>query len=176
MAAERWKTALRRVTEVLRQDRKTAFLLLGAAALLILLLLTGGKQTAAPAPEPETDSVSAQALEQELCRLLGAIEGVGAVRVMLHTASSGETVYAANTDGTAEKRDAQTNRKEKNSVVIVKNAQGEGGLVVREDYPVVTGAAVVCEGGGDPVVCERVVRTVGALFNLKSNHISVMPM
>ena len=57
-----------------------------------------------------------------------------------------------------------------------KNGQEESGLVVREDYPAVTGAAVVCEGGGDPVVRERIVRTVSALFNLKSNHISVMPM
>ena len=32
------------------------------------------------------------------------------------------------------------------------------------------------EGGGDPVVRERIVRTVSALFSLKSNHISVMPM
>ena len=175
MKTERWNTLLRHAAGVLKQDKKTAFLLLGAAALLLLLLFTGGKKTDVPAPEP-AEAMSAQALEQQLCELLGAIEGVGAVRVMLRTASSGETVYAANTDGTAERRDAQTNKKEKNSVVIVKNTQGESGLVVREDYPAVTGAAVVCEGGGDPVVRERIVRTVSALFSLKSNHISVMPM
>ncbi len=175
MKTERWNTLLRRAAGVLKQDKKTALLLLGAAALLLLLLFTGGKKTDVPAPEP-AEAMSAQALEQQLCDLLGAIEGVGAVRVMLRTASSGETVYAANTDGTAERRDAQTNKKEKNSVVIVKNPQGESGLVVREDYPAVTGAAVVCEGGGDPVVRERIVRTVSALFSLKSNHISVMPM
>ena len=175
MKTERWNTLLRHAAGVLKQDKKTALLLLGAAALLLLLLFTGGKKTDVPAPEP-AEAMSAQALEQQLCDLLGAIEGVGAVRVMLRTASSGETVYAANTDGTAERRDAQTNKKEKNSVVIVKNTQGESGLVVREDYPAVTGAAVVCEGGGDPVVRERIVRTVSALFSLKSNHISVMPM
>ncbi|MBR6313568.1 MAG: hypothetical protein IKR49_02900 [Clostridia bacterium] len=175
MKTERWNTLLRRAAGVLKQDKKTALLLLGAAALLLLLLFTGGKKTDVPAPEP-AEAMSAQALEQQLCDLLGAIEGVGAVRVMLRTASSGETVYAANTDGTVERRDAQTNKKEKNSVVIVKNTQGESGLVVREDYPAVTGAAVVCEGGGDPVVRERIVRTVSALFSLKSNHISVMPM
>lgn len=175
MKTERWNTLLRRAAGVLKQDKKTALLLLGAAALLLLLLFTGGKKTDVPAPEP-AEAMSAQALEQQLCDLLGAIEGVGAVRVMLRTASSGETVYAANTDGTAERRDAQTNKKEKNSVVIVKNTQGESGLVVREDYPAVTGAAVVCEGGGDPVVRERIVRTVSALFSLKFNHISVMPM
>ena len=175
MKTERWNTLLRRAAGVLKQDKKTALLLLGAAALLLLLLFTGGKKTDVPAPEP-AEAMSAQALEQQLCDLLGAIEGVGAVRVMLRTASSGETVYAANTDGTAERRDAQTNKKEKNSVVIVKNTGGESGLVVREDYPAVTGAAVVCEGGGDPVVRERIVQTVSALFSLKSNHISVMPM
>ena len=136
--------------------------------------------TGSPKPKPQVQTDTAKqdeaAVQTQLCDLLGAIEGVGAVRVMLRTASSGETVYAANTDGTAERRDAQTNKKEKNSVVIVKNTQGESGLVVREDYPAVTGAAVVCEGGGDPVVRERIVRTVSALFSLKSNHISVMPM
>ena len=176
MAAEGWKNAARRAAEMLKQDKKTALLLLGAALLLLLLVLTGGKKTAAQPAAQQTEPVSAQALEQELCSLLGAIHGVGAVRVMLRTASSGETVYAANADTTAERRDAGTNKKEKNSVVIVKNTQGESGLVIREDYPAVTGAAVVCEGGGDPVIRERIVQTISALFNIKSNHISVMPM
>ena len=42
--------------------------------------------------------------------------------------------------------------------------------------PKVSGAAVVCEGGGDPVVRAFVVETLSALLGIKSNHISVMPM
>lgn len=175
MTAERIGNTLRRVTALLKQDKKRLLLLCGAAATLVLLLLPGGEKRGKTPPE-QPQTADARTLEADLCSLLGAIEGVGDVRVMLRTASSGETVYAANTDAAAETRDAQTSKKEKNSVVIVKNAQGETGLVAKTTLPAVTGAAVVCEGGGDPVVRERVTETVRALFGLSTNHISVMPM
>lgn len=175
MTTEPIKAAARRAFELLRQDKKLLFLLCGAAALLVVLLLPNGEKRESTQTQPQ-QAAPAQTLEADLCALLGAIEGVGDVRVMLRTASSGETVYAANTDAAADTRDAQTSSKEKNSVVIVKNAQGETGLVVGTTLPAVTGAAVVCEGGGDPVVRARVTETIHALFGLSTNHISVMPM
>ena len=175
MTIETVKTAFRRVFDMLKQDKKLLLLLCGAAVLLVLLFLPDGEKREKTQSEQPQDAAT-QTLEAELCSLLGAIEGVGDVRVMLRTASSGETVYAANTDSTAETRDAQANKKEKNSVVIVKNTQGETGLVVRTTLPDVTGAAVVCAGGGDPVVRARVTETIHALFGLSTNHISVMPM
>ena len=175
MTIEAMKSTAWRALGALRQDKKLLFLLCGAAALLVLLLLPGGEKREKTQSEPSR-SATTQTLETELCALLGAIEGVGDVRVMLRVSSSDETVYAVNTDAAAETRDAQTTRKEKNSVVIVKNTQGESGLVVRTALPAVTGAAVVCEGGGDPVVRARVTETIHALFGLSTNHISVMPM
>ena len=176
MKKEQWKQTAKKIADVLWQDRKLTMLLLGAAALLLVLLLTG---TEKPPKEPspaEPSDPAVQSVEDELCALLGAMQGVGKVQVMLRFASSGETVYAADTDDTADSRDGSESKKEKNSVVIVKNGQTESGLVVREDLPAVTGAAVVCEGGDDPIVRARIVETLSALFNIKSNHISVMPM
>ena len=178
MSIEKGKAALKRAAQALRQDKKLLLLACGAAVLLLLAIPLKGaeKRNASPAqPEPDT-AETAEGLEARLCALLGAIEGVGEVRVMVRLASSGETVFARNTDDAAEARDSQTSQKEKNSVVIVKNGQSESGLVVRETVPAVSGVAVVCAGGGDPVVRERVKETVGALFQIKSNHISVMPM
>ena len=175
MTIDRMKSRFRQTAGLLKQDKKLLLLLCGAVGLLVLLLLPGGeKREKVRQEQPQPASV--QTMEAELCALLGAIEGVGDVRVMLRTASSGETVYAANTDGTTEMRDKQTSKKEKNSVVIVKNTQGETGLVVGTTLPAVTGAAVVCRGGSDPVVRARVTETIRALFNLSTNHISVMPM
>ncbi len=175
MTTEPIKAALRRAAETLKNDKKLLLLLCGAAILAVLLLFPDGEKREQAQPEPLQEA-SMQTLEAELCALLSAIEGVGDVRVMLRAASSGETVFALNTDGSAETRDAQTSQKEKTSVVIVKNAQGEGGLVARTDLPAVTGVAVVCRGGDDPVVRARVTETIRALFNLSTNHISVMPM
>ena len=175
MTTESIRRRLERCRALLKQDKKLLLMLCGAAVLTVLLLLPAGEKNNKAQPEQPLAQTT-QTLEAELCDLLGAIEGVGDVRVMLRTASSGETVYAANTDGAAETRDAQTSKKEKNSVVIVKNAQGESGLVVKTTLPAVTGAAVVCKGGGDPVVRARVTETIRALFGLSTNHISVMPM
>ncbi len=173
MGKERWKQTALQLKAALLQDKKKLALLLGAAALLGALLLTSGEK-AAKQP-PQTDEVQTDLLlkQQELCALLGAIRGVGQVRLMLSFESDGETVYARNTDSAQDDSDS---RKEKSSVVIVKNGQNETGLVLRRKTPKVSGAAVVCEGGGDPVVRAFVVETLSALLGIKSNHISVMPM
>jgi len=163
MGKEHWKQTAARVKAFLLQDKKRA----------LVLLLPGGTKGARASPDPGASTAAPQPTEEKLCALLGAIRGVGRVRVMLHFATNGETVYAQNSDSTQQASDG---KKEKNSVVIVKNGQSETGLVVREESPRVTGAAVVCEGGGDPVVRACVVETLSALLGIKSNHISVMPM
>ncbi len=173
MEKERWKQTARGLKTALLQDKKRALLLLCAAGLLGVLLLTGGEKTAKQPPQTDNMQTDMQTAQDELCNLLGAIRGVGSVRVMLHYASKGDTVYAVNADTS---QDADESRKDKRSVVIVKSGQTESGLVLREETPRVTGAAVVCEGGGDPVVRARVVETLCALLGIKSNHISVMPM
>lgn len=175
MKADALKRTGERIAALLRQDKKAAVLLFAALGLLLVLLLTGGKGQSSAQPQPEPADTAAQTTQQELCTLLGAIRGVGRVQVMLQFASAGSTVYAENTDSTLQDG-AGSGRKEKNNVVIIKSGQSESGLVVRKETPVVTGAAVVCEGGGDPVVRAQIVETVSALFRLKSNHISVMPM
>ena len=172
MKKERMKQTAIQLKAVLLQDKKKSALLLGAAALLLVLLLTSGEKAANRPTQTDSPQTDMQTVQQELCALLGAIRGVGRVRVMLCFESGGETVYARDTDSTRQ-TDGQ---KEKSSVVIVKNGQTEGGLVLREETPKVTGAAVVCEGGGDPVVRAFVVETLSALLGIKSNHISVMPM
>ena len=62
------------------------------------------------------------------------------------------------------------------TALYAQNITVKGTVTDQANGEPVTGAAVVCEGGGDPVVRERIVQTVSALFSLKSNHISVMPM
>lgn len=176
MRMETIKASLRQCAAVMKKDKGKLGLLCGAAVLLAVLLLFPQTEKRADPPAEVRPADAVQSLEAALCALLGAMEGVDDVRVMLYPASSGETVYAVHTDNTAENRDGQTSKKEKSSVVIVKNDRGEGGLVVQTTAPAVSGAAVVCRGGGDPVIRERIVQTISALFGLSSNHISVMPM
>ena len=173
MKTDALKQTGERFAALLRQDKKAAVLLFAAAGLLVVLLVTGGSGRSKAQPQPEPADTAAQSTQQELCELLGAIRGVGKVQVMLQFASAGSTVYAENSDSTLQDG---SGRKEKNNVVVIKSGQSESGLVVRKETPAVTGAAVVCEGGGDPVVRAQIVETVSALFRLTSNHISVMPM
>ena len=95
MAIEQWKTALRRAADTVRQDKKLLALLCGAAVLLAVSVPLKGTAAQKKAPAEESAKVdTAQALEERLCALLGAIEGVGEVRVMVQLASTGSTVFA----------------------------------------------------------------------------------
>ena len=53
---------------------------------------------------------------------------------------------------------------------------GESGLVETVQTPQVLGVAVVCEGGGNAAVQNRVSEIVQALTGVKSNHITVAQM
>ncbi len=92
MEKERWKQTARGLKTALLQDKKRALLLLCAAGLLGVLLLTGGEKTAKQPPQTDNMQTDMQTAQDELCNLLGAIRGVGSVRVMLPSASKGDTV------------------------------------------------------------------------------------
>lgn len=176
MGIKQIKGQLSLLLQKCKEDKKTAVLLVCAALLLLFLLFGFSVRPAKEETPPQLPEETNAALEKRLCELLSSIEGVGKVRVMLYFDASGETVYARNGDTSEEQRESGKTKKEKDAVVLVKNGSGENGLVISQRNAALTGAAIVCEGGNDAVIRERIVQTVSALFDIKTNHISVMPM
>ncbi|MCM1328570.1 MAG: hypothetical protein NC253_03940 [Ruminococcus sp.] len=106
--------------------------------------------------------------EKRLCETLTEIEGVGKAKVMLTITSTEEYVYA-------ESVKSGDSRTENSYVIIDKGSQKEA-LVKKINNPAISGVVIVCEGGDDPKVCERIYNAVSTALNIPTNKIYVAEM
>ncbi|MBR5872423.1 MAG: stage III sporulation protein AG, partial [Oscillospiraceae bacterium] len=61
-------------------------------------------------------------------------------------------------------------------IVIIEDDDGEKPIVIRTDEAKIRGVLVICEGGKNPLVREKIIEAVCALFNIPSNKVSVAEM
>lgn len=172
---EQWK-----MPEYLRKlfHRYQYVLLICGLGLLLMLWPDGEKDSGGntPLPQAETQEDSAAALEQQLQGLLEQMDGVGRVQVMLTVKSSSESVYAY--DKTESRTgDAETGDLSRQSQLVTVTQDGDQIPVSRrQEGPVYQGAAVVCDGGGNPAVQLAVTRVVQSLTGISSDHIVISKM
>lgn len=116
-------------------------------------------------------------LEERLTSIISAIEGVGAVKVMVTVESTGEDVYLHNFDyGEDEEPDGKNSYEQKDEYVIVNNGEAEEGIVIKVQQPEIRGVAVVCQGASSEKVRAAVIETVTALLDISSARVSVAEM
>lgn len=116
-----------------------------------------------------------QALEERITTLLSAVEGVGACQVMVTLENTAQAVYAANTaTQTVTGTDGGNSLSSEETLLMVETDTGPVGLPVTELQPAVKGVAVVCRGGDDPAVCQRVVDLVTTAFHISDRRVCVV--
>ncbi len=116
-----------------------------------------------------------QALEQRITALLSAVEGVGACQVMVTLENTAQAVYAANTaTETVTGADGSESLSSEETLLVVETDTGPVGLSVTQLQPTVKGVAVVCRGGDDPAVCQRVTDLVTTAFHISDRRVCVV--
>ncbi len=110
-----------------------------------------------------------QELENKLVQLISSISGVGECRVMITLENTAESVYA--TDVEVKNDDETLNQKDK--YVIYNSDKGEAPVLIKEFLPKVQGVTVVCTGGDNIAVKEKIIEAVTSLFNIPTNRVSV---
>ena len=108
-------------------------------------------------------------LEKRLTDFLGKIDGAGEVRVFISAGSSERYVYA--TEGRQSISDNKTDEEEK--YVIIGSGSERNALMETVESPKITGAVVLCSGGDNFVVCERIYSAVSAALDLPVGRIYV---
>ena len=162
----------------MRKDKRMmrAVVIFGAAGLLLIMLspvFSGGKHSGSSAKTPELTSVSGEeycaGLQQRLEAFLGNIEGAGSVRVFLKAGSEQRYVYA--TEGRQSRSDTKCEEEEK--YVLIGGNSGKSALIETVETPVIEGAVILCSGGGDPAVQERIYRAASAALGISTARIYV---
>lgn len=147
---------------------------------LILLSEFWPKADKATSAKASTDAF-VQKTEERLAQIVGSIEGAGECRIMLTLENGVEYVYATeqkvntneveDTGGNSSKLSQQNNSEE--SVIIVDTDEGRKGLLVTEIEPTVKGVVVVCSGGDQPLVQERIINAVTTALNISTKRVCV---
>lgn len=134
------------------------FWLIAALVLGVWLLLGTGARTP-EATEEQTSSLEARtrAMEDKIAALCRQVDRVGEVHVVVTLSDSGETVYAAS----------------EGSYVTVGSGTGKSMVYLTEKAPEIDGVGIVCEGGDDPVVAERLTALIRAACHVPSHKIYV---
>lgn len=112
-------------------------------------------------------------VEEELCRILGDIKGVGEIKVMVTIEGTTEYVYAEELDTDTDKDGEKTSEKYKNEVVMVEQDGRKNALVKKIIKPQISGVVIVCEGGGDIHLNERVLKAASVALDLPASKICV---
>lgn len=145
----------------------------GAAAMLLILFSDSpsDKKTPSQAEVNADFAVSdsyADLTEKRLSEILSSIEGVGKTNVLIGIGSTEEYVYAQ------EKK--ITSSGSETSFVILDKGSGKEALTEKINNPYISGIVIVCEGGDDPRICEKIYNAASTALNIPTNRIYVTEM
>ena len=112
-------------------------------------------------------------IQSELKKILCEIQGVGEVKVMVTIEGSTEYVFAEELNTKQEQATDSYSSDYQNKFIIVDNGSTKEALVKKILKPKVSGVIVVCEGGNNPTVSEKIYRAVSAVLDIPSNKICV---
>lgn len=112
-------------------------------------------------------------VEQQLEDMLGQIKDVGKLDVMVTIEGTTEYVYAQELDTDNDKDGERTSEKYKNKIVMSEKDGDRQALVRKMIKPQISGVMIVCQGGGQPSVKERVIKAAATALDLPSGRICV---
>ena len=163
-----------RITGFIKSDNKKIKIItiLGAIGIVLILLsgFTGdGKSNDTADKEQPSYEAYTQELEKKLTDIISNISGVGECEVMITLENTYESVYATNSE--FKNNDDSVNQKDE--YVIYDADSGETPVLIKEYMPKVMGVSVVCSGGENIEVKEKIIESVTALFNISANRVSV---
>lgn len=165
-----------RIRELLKNRKWAVFMTVCGVTGLLLIMISSllPDKKASPAVKAEHKSVCdstayCKDTESRLEAFLSEIEGAGEVRVYLTVGSEQRYVYA--TEGRHSRSDNKTEEEEK--YVIVGGGSEKNALIETVQAPEITGAVIVCGGGGDAAVREQIYKAASAALGIPTARIYV---
>ena len=161
----------------LSENQKKALLIVICGVSLLFLVISEASVDKTEVSPTDNTRISAQeyieSTEKQLENILSQVQGAGRVHVMITLESCYENVYAGSYSSKSKNSGADISSDVAEDLVIVKNNDGENGVIVKVYEPVIKGVAVVCEGADSVKVRSSITETVCALFNISSAKVSV---
>lgn len=134
----------------------------------------------------DKDNGYASVMEKQLKDILESVKGVGKVNVMITVEDNGKQIVLREQPYTKSSEVKQAKEGEEvissdisqeDRVVLGAGENGDNSpYVISSKKPVIKGVAVVAQGGGNPVVVEKITNVIKSLFEVSVHKISVIEM
>lgn len=129
--------------ELIKSKKFLRAAIITGAAAIILILISSVVDFGSFKRQPSAEEYSAQ-LKEQLLDIVSEIDGVGEAKVFLTMDNSGENVYLTNSD-----------------------------TKTKSIEPTVRGVVIVCEGGDDPLIIDRVLGAVTRSLSISSDKVYI---
>ncbi len=137
---------------------------------LLLLILPNASNGTSTNSNEERLANYVDDLENKIGALCSKIQGVSNVSVTVYLDSGFETVYAYNEQSKATSNGINSEKK----YVTVGSGNDESMVCIVEKMPSICGVAVVCKGGGNPLISNQIINLISAAYNVPKNKIYVV--
>ena len=160
----------------------------GMAAILLLflsnLLDTGAKKNAKTAQTPEKTAEEYTAdMEKRVADIVSSIAGAGRSKILITLENGAQNVYANENKNTTEQTediDEQAGRSEtrtrkdtENKLVMADGDNGREPVLETRIEPRIKGVVIVCEGGDDELVKQRLTAAVTTALDIPLKRVCV---
>lgn len=169
-----------KIKELFSKDNRIKIIvaMLIAAVILIFASEMFAKEEAAVKTDDDTIEIYTKNTEERIEKLLQSISGVGKAKVLVTFDGSNKNIYAVKKSQAADYNETSDgNREERNEIdeeyIIIDNGNREEALMEYYLLPSVSGVVVVCEGGGNTKVREKVISAVTTALNIGSDKVYV---
>ena len=161
-----------------KQNKKAGFILIlgciGITFIFLSELFPENKDKNSLVKERNLSEISEKEseLEKRIGEAVSKIKGAGRTNVVITFESSDEYFYAKNNASDYD-QNGESNEFE---FVIIEGENGEEPLLIKKKEAEIRGVLVICDGGKDPFVREKILEAVCALLDISSNKVSVAEM
>lgn len=169
------------------EKTKKIIIILGLVG-IALIFLSGflKEREASPVVAEESKMTTEEytaSLQKSLTELISGISGAGEAKVLVTLENSVRFVYATEEKQNSERREEksgeesvkqQENTDSEIKYITIKDSDGtQHALAVTEIQPTVKGVVVVCPGGDNPMVQQRIICAITTALDISSKRVCV---
>ncbi len=143
---------------------------------IALIFLSG--LTDSQKPKADKESFSAMeyknSLENDIKKLVKDITGSRKVTVVITLESDMNYSYAEAYENKNEEKETEQKSETKQEYITVKNADGsETAILISKQMPEIRGVAIVCDGGDNAAINEKIQNAVTSALNITSKRVYI---
>lgn len=163
------KELLNNLSTKIKENKKVKYILIFVLIIALILVIFSDKLTNKSTVAENNDAVTyINNLQDNLQGIIEKIDGAGKTRVLINIESGMETVIAMKKTVKEEGNIIETEE-----TPILVNGKT---VTLREDYPKIVGAVIVCEGAKNISVVNSIINATTSLLNIDKNQIEILKM